>query len=68
VRFNSAEATWDCPCHGSRFDVEGRVLDGPAVRNLEHRELDEAPPATPRDAQPALVDVAGLRLARSTAR
>lgn len=57
VRFNSAEATWDCPCHGSRFDVEGRVLDGPAVRNLEHRELDESPPATPRDAQPALVPI-----------
>jgi nitrite reductase/ring-hydroxylating ferredoxin subunit len=55
VRFNSAEATWDCPCHGSRFDIEGRVLDGPAVRNLRHRELDEAPPTTPRDVQPALV-------------
>jgi nitrite reductase/ring-hydroxylating ferredoxin subunit len=68
VRFNSAEATWDCPCHGSRFDVEGRVLDGPAVRNLEHRELDEPPPATPRDAQPALVRLGGgLRVARRTA-
>jgi glycine/D-amino acid oxidase-like deaminating enzyme/nitrite reductase/ring-hydroxylating ferredoxin subunit len=69
VRFNSAEATWDCPCHGSRFDVEGRVLDGPAVRNLAHRELDDAPPATPRDAQPAFVDIAAnLGLARRTAR
>jgi nitrite reductase/ring-hydroxylating ferredoxin subunit len=52
VKFNSTEATWDCPCHGSRFDVEGRVLDGPAIRNLTHRELDEAPPATPRALQP----------------
>jgi nitrite reductase/ring-hydroxylating ferredoxin subunit len=34
VTFNTAERTWDCPCHGSRFDVEGRVLEGPAVRNL----------------------------------
>lgn len=57
VKFNSAESTWDCPCHGSRFDVEGRVLDGPAVRNLAHRELDETPPATPRGLQPVPVRV-----------
>jgi glycine/D-amino acid oxidase-like deaminating enzyme/nitrite reductase/ring-hydroxylating ferredoxin subunit len=57
VKFNSAEATWDCPCHGSRFDVEGRVLDGPAVRNLPHRELDDAPPATPLDPVPALAGI-----------
>ncbi|HEX6313008.1 MAG TPA: FAD-dependent oxidoreductase [Acidimicrobiia bacterium] len=34
VTFNPAERSWDCPCHGSRFDVEGRVLEGPAVRDL----------------------------------
>ncbi|TDC93463.1 FAD-dependent oxidoreductase [Saccharopolyspora aridisoli] len=34
VRFNSAETTWDCPCHGSRFAVDGTVLEGPAVRPL----------------------------------
>jgi glycine/D-amino acid oxidase-like deaminating enzyme/nitrite reductase/ring-hydroxylating ferredoxin subunit len=38
VRFNGAERSWDCPCHGSRFDVEGRVLEGPAVRPLERRD------------------------------
>jgi Rieske Fe-S protein len=35
VTFNTAERTWDCPCHGSRFDVDGRVLEGPALKDLE---------------------------------
>jgi Rieske Fe-S protein len=35
VSWNSAEQSWDCPCHGSRFDVEGRVLRGPSTDNLE---------------------------------
>ncbi|WP_433872414.1 FAD-dependent oxidoreductase [Saccharopolyspora sp. CA-218241] len=38
VRFNGAERTWDCPCHGSRFDVDGGVLEGPAVRPLPSKE------------------------------
>jgi glycine/D-amino acid oxidase-like deaminating enzyme/nitrite reductase/ring-hydroxylating ferredoxin subunit len=37
LRFNDAEVSWDCPCHGSRFDVDGRVLQGPAVNPLERR-------------------------------
>jgi glycine/D-amino acid oxidase-like deaminating enzyme/nitrite reductase/ring-hydroxylating ferredoxin subunit len=34
VKFNAAERSWDCPCHGSRFDVDGAVLEGPATRPL----------------------------------
>ena len=35
VAFNPAEMSWDCPCHGSRFDGKGRVINGPAVTDLE---------------------------------
>jgi glycine/D-amino acid oxidase-like deaminating enzyme/nitrite reductase/ring-hydroxylating ferredoxin subunit len=35
VEWNSTERTWDCPCHGSRFDPYGKVINGPAVSDLE---------------------------------
>jgi glycine/D-amino acid oxidase-like deaminating enzyme/nitrite reductase/ring-hydroxylating ferredoxin subunit len=35
LAWNTAEESWDCPCHGSRFDPNGMVLHGPAVNHLE---------------------------------
>jgi glycine/D-amino acid oxidase-like deaminating enzyme/nitrite reductase/ring-hydroxylating ferredoxin subunit len=42
VHWNSVEKSWDCPCHGSRFDCHGQVIEGPAVSNLEKVNI-EAP-------------------------
>lgn len=39
VNWNQRDQSWDCPCHGSRFDISGAVLEGPALEGLEPREL-----------------------------
>ncbi|AXJ10999.1 FAD-dependent oxidoreductase [Arthrobacter sp. PM3] len=39
VEFNPDDATWDCPCHGSRFAVDGTVIQGPAAEDLPRRPL-----------------------------
>ncbi len=44
VTWNSVERTWDCPCHGSRFDPYGRVVNGPAITPLQ--ELNSESPAS----------------------
>jgi glycine/D-amino acid oxidase-like deaminating enzyme/nitrite reductase/ring-hydroxylating ferredoxin subunit len=40
VSFNTAERSWDCPCHGSRFDLSGRVLQGPAIKDLATKDSE----------------------------
>jgi glycine/D-amino acid oxidase-like deaminating enzyme/nitrite reductase/ring-hydroxylating ferredoxin subunit len=42
VAWNAAERTWDCPCHGSRYTYDGQVIQGPAVKNLPPKDLDQA--------------------------
>lgn len=39
VDFNSTEKSWDCPCHGGRFDICGKVLTGPPTIDLEKVDL-----------------------------
>ena len=34
INWNNAEKTWDCPCHGSRYDIEGNVIHSPTVKKL----------------------------------
>jgi nitrite reductase/ring-hydroxylating ferredoxin subunit len=56
VRWNSAEQSWDCPCHGSRFNPHGKVLNGPALRELKQLDVSAI--------EPAKAAVAALRRSR----
>jgi glycine/D-amino acid oxidase-like deaminating enzyme/nitrite reductase/ring-hydroxylating ferredoxin subunit len=42
VNWNALENTWDCPCHGSRYDALGKVIQGPANRDLEKSEPSDS--------------------------
>jgi Rieske Fe-S protein len=40
VGWNVTERSWDCPCHGARYSIEGEMLNGPAQKNLQQIELN----------------------------
>ena len=58
VRWNGAEKSWDCPSCGSRFDLAGAVLNGPAVRGLMPRPFVDATPVPAHAAGPSPAPVA----------
>jgi glycine/D-amino acid oxidase-like deaminating enzyme/nitrite reductase/ring-hydroxylating ferredoxin subunit len=41
VNWNDAERSWDCPCHGARYDAHGKVLTGPASKDLTPIEIKD---------------------------
>jgi nitrite reductase/ring-hydroxylating ferredoxin subunit len=52
VHWNAVSTCWDCPCHGSRFAIDGQVLHGPATRALAEPRWKAAAQATAGAAEP----------------
>ena len=42
VQWNTAERSWDCPCHGARYAPTGEVLEGPALADLPRDDAAES--------------------------
>lgn len=40
VKWNQTEKSWDCPCHGGRYDVHGKVITGPPTQDLQKIEIN----------------------------
>ena len=40
VNFNQTEQSWDCPCHGGRYDCYGKVITGPPTKDLSQIQVD----------------------------
>ena len=49
VRWNGAASTWDCPCHGSRFGRDGKVINGPALADLEVVPIEQKKKKRPKE-------------------
>jgi Rieske Fe-S protein len=50
LKWNAAETSWDCHCHGSRFRADGQVIEGPALYPLQHaQDLGSAAPDEPEE-------------------
>ncbi len=49
LKWNETEQSWDCPCHGSRFDGNGQIIDNPALKALSVDHKNDAPPRSAQE-------------------
>ncbi|HKM03850.1 MAG TPA: FAD-dependent oxidoreductase [Lachnospiraceae bacterium] len=42
LKWNSVEHTWDCPCHGSRFEEDGKLIDNPSTGSLKNVKINKS--------------------------